>query len=168
MKVHCDEGVATHIDLPSRAQASARTSAKRVGRGASIGQPSEPRNRCDPGCRRRSLIRKAKWTGALTRAPRPTRRGLRPWHVWTLLAREPGDLWIGHRPYWVRVVRGGKVRSRSRRCTILRSQTLRQSSREADEQSRATGCGASGAKAGEDQGERGSAKHAPDTEPERA
>src|SRR5271167_4249442 len=26
---------------------------------------------------------------------------LRPWHVWTLLAREPGDLWIGHRPYWV-------------------------------------------------------------------
>ena len=41
---------------------------------------------------------------------------------------------------------------------------LRQSSREADEQSRATGCGAGGAKAG-DQGERGSAKHAPDTEP---
>ena len=34
---------------------------------------------------------------------------------------------------------------------------LRQSSREADEQSRATGCGAGGAKAG-DQGERGSAK----------
>jgi hypothetical protein len=21
--------------------------------------------------------------------------------VWTLLAREPGDLWIGHRPCWV-------------------------------------------------------------------
>ena len=41
---------------------------------------------------------------------------------------------------------------------------LRQSSREAAEQSRATGCGAGGAKAG-DQGERGSAKHAPDTEP---
>src|SRR5271166_4181411 len=35
---------------------------------------------------------------------------------------------------------------------------------EADEQSRATGCGAGGAKAG-DQGERGSEKHAPDTEP---
>jgi alpha-glucosidase (family GH31 glycosyl hydrolase) len=26
---------------------------------------------------------------------------IRPWHVWTLLAREPGDLWIGHRPCWV-------------------------------------------------------------------
>ena len=37
---------------------------------------------------------------------RPTRRGQRPWHVWTLLVREPGDLWIGHRPYWVVVVRG--------------------------------------------------------------
>ena len=41
---------------------------------------------------------------------------------------------------------------------------LRHSSHEADEQSRATGCGAGGAKAG-DQGERGSAKHAPDPEP---
>ena len=27
-----------------------------------------------------------------------TPRGLRPWHVWTLLAREPGDLTTGHRP----------------------------------------------------------------------
>src|ERR1700730_11168218 len=29
-----------------------------------------------------------------------TLRGLRPWHVRTLLVREPGDLWIGHRPCW--------------------------------------------------------------------
>jgi len=42
---------------------------------------------------------------------------------------------------------------------------LRQSSREADEQSRATGFRAGGAKAGDQ--ERGSAKHAPDTEPVR-
>src|SRR6266566_5598578 len=41
---------------------------------------------------------------------------------------------------------------------------LRHSSDEADEQSRATGGGAGGAKAG-DQGERGSAKHAPGAEP---
>src|SRR5271155_4320881 len=85
------------------------------------------------------------------------------WHVWTLLAREPGDLWIGHRPYWVAwsvVGRGGAVAADAR----SREVRLRQSSCEADEQSRATGCGAGGAKAG-DQGERGSAKHAPDTEP---
>ena len=33
----------------------------------------------------------------------PGNRGLwvmRPWHVRTLLVREPGDLWIGHRPCW--------------------------------------------------------------------
>src|SRR5271167_3938575 len=41
---------------------------------------------------------------------------------------------------------------------------LRHSSNEADEQSRATGGGAGGAKAG-DQGERGTAKHTPDTGP---
>jgi hypothetical protein len=42
-----------------------------------------------------------------------TLRGLRPWHVQTLLVREPGDLWIGHSPTG-QMVRGGKVRSRSR------------------------------------------------------
>ena len=46
------------------------------GRRRSVGRPAyrpaiEPRNRCDPGCRRRSsTYRKAKWAaGALTRAP---------------------------------------------------------------------------------------------------
>ena len=43
-----------------------------------------------------------------------TPRRLRPWHVRTLLVREPGDLWIGHRPCWGRMVRSGKVRNRSR------------------------------------------------------
>ena len=42
---------------------------------------------------------------------------------------------------------------------------LSHSSDEADEQSRASGSGAGGAK-GRDQGERGPAKHAPDTEPD--
>ena len=28
---------------------------------------------------------------------RPTRRGPRPWHVWKLFAREPGDLGFGQR-----------------------------------------------------------------------
>jgi hypothetical protein len=43
------------------------------------------------------------------------RRGLRPWHVWTLFVREPGDLWIGHTPKTIGwVARSGKARSRSR------------------------------------------------------
>ena len=44
----------------------------------------------------------------------PALRGLRPWHVRTLLVWEPGDLWSDHRwPYQV-VARIGKARSRSR------------------------------------------------------
>lgn len=42
------------------------------------------------------------------------RRGLRPWHVRTLLVREPGDLQAGHWQQVCRVVRIGKARSRSR------------------------------------------------------
>jgi hypothetical protein len=40
-----------------------------------------------------------------------TLRGLRPWHVGTLFAREPGDLLLGRSR--CRVVRIGKTRSRS-------------------------------------------------------
>src|SRR5258705_5149135 len=45
-------------------------------------------------------------------------RGLRPWHVGTLLAREPGDLLLG-RPMGRGAVRVGKTRSPSR-CTTSR------------------------------------------------
>ena len=48
-----------------------------------------------------TALAEGKMDGRANASARPTRRGLRPWHVWTLLAREPGDLWIGHRPYWV-------------------------------------------------------------------
>ena len=42
---------------------------------------------------------------------RSVRRGLRPWHVRTLLVREPGDLGSGREAPPVRI---GKARSRSR------------------------------------------------------
>ena len=42
-----------------------------------------------------------------------TLRGLRPWHVGTLFAREPGDLLLG-RFSCSRAVRVGKARSQSR------------------------------------------------------
>jgi len=51
--------------------------------------------------------------GRVIASVRLTRRGLRPWHVQKLLVREPGDLWIDHWPP-AKMVRGGKVRSRSR------------------------------------------------------
>ena len=51
--------------------------------------------------------------GCVIASARPTRRGRRPWHVRTLLAREPGDLTAGRDgvPYLVRI---GKAMSRSR------------------------------------------------------
>src|SRR5262249_16800538 len=30
----------------------------------------------------------------------PIRRGRRTWHAWTLFAREPGDLQVGHASSW--------------------------------------------------------------------
>jgi hypothetical protein len=44
---------------------------------------------------------------------RATRRGRRPWHVRTLLAREPGDLHLDHRRPYGLVARVGKARSQS-------------------------------------------------------
>ena len=43
-----------------------------------------------------------------------TRRGRRPWHVRTLLAREPGDLQSDRRCKYRPTARIGKARSRSR------------------------------------------------------
>jgi hypothetical protein len=43
-----------------------------------------------------------------------TRRGRRPWHVRTLLEREPGDLQSDHWVLYGSVARIGKAKSRSR------------------------------------------------------
>jgi hypothetical protein len=45
---------------------------------------------------------------------RMTRRGRRPWHVRTLLAREPGDLQLDRRRQYQLTARIGKTMSRSR------------------------------------------------------
>ena len=47
-------------------------------------------------------------------SPRTVRRGPRPWHVRTLLDREPGDLATDRRQETVEPARIGKARSRSR------------------------------------------------------
>ncbi len=51
--------------------------------------------------------------GRVFASARLARRGLRPWHVRTLLVREPGDLMLdqGGSPLLTRI---GKARSRSR------------------------------------------------------
>ena len=108
MKELYAEGLATHggpescVDDP-RGRGEALT-------GDRIGQPWS----------RESLLRGAdavetaegNMAGGVTASRPTTPRGLRPWHVRTLLAREPGDLVADHRRK--PLVRIGKAWSRSR------------------------------------------------------
>ena len=58
----------------------------------------EPRKGDSSGCRR-CYCNGRQHAHRRQREPVPTRRGQRPWHAGTLLAREPGDLSSGHRPH---------------------------------------------------------------------
>ena len=89
MQVLYDEGVANHIGPESCA--GAREGVGEALTGERIGQPL----RRDRGLSRMPTLykeRKAKRTGALIASAWTIRRGQRPWHVQTLLAREPGYL----------------------------------------------------------------------------
>ena len=97
MKVHCDEGVATHV-APDPC-AGVRDDVGEASVGERIGQPLSCEIVINPGADVVHLT-EGKIGGRVIASARRTRRGLRPWHVRTLLVREPGDLWIGHRPCW--------------------------------------------------------------------
>ena len=90
MQVPYDEGVATHIDPESCAVA--REGFGEALTGGRIGQPSS-RERVLFWVPTPCIRRKATY-GRVIASARMTRRGQRPWHVQTLLAREPGDLAI--------------------------------------------------------------------------
>ena len=87
MQVPCDEGVAIHIGPESCAVA--REGLSEALTGERIGQPLSAKVSYS-GCRHR-IYRGRQHVIASVRT---TRRGQRPWHVQTLLAREPGDLVI--------------------------------------------------------------------------
>ena len=98
MKVHCDEGVATHV-APDPC-ACVREDVCEASVGERIGQPLSRETVINPVADVVHLTEGKIGRRVIASACR-TRRGLRPWHVRTLLVREPGDLWIGHRPCWV-------------------------------------------------------------------
>jgi len=98
VQVHFDEGVANHIG--PEPCAGVREDVGEASAGEHIGQPSSREIVAILGADAVHLS-EGKMDGRANASARPTRRGLRPWQVWTLLAREPGDLWTGHRPYWV-------------------------------------------------------------------
>ena len=111
MQVHCDEGGAIHIGPEPCVYV--RENMGEASAGERIGQPlSHERTQT----RMPTLFtgRKARRTAHVIASARTIRRGRRPWHVRTLLVREPGDLTFGR---WTRrppKARIGKVRSRSR------------------------------------------------------
>ena len=110
MRVHYDEGVANHIG--PEPCAGVREDVGEASAGDRIGQPLSREIDVIPGA---DAVRLAEGNtdGCATASARPARRGRRPWHVRTLLAREPGDLMLdqgGSPP----VARTGKARSRSR------------------------------------------------------
>jgi hypothetical protein len=110
VQVHCDEGVANHIGpepcvvvREGKGEASA---------GDRIGQPLS-RERTSSRDADGVIQSEGNTDGRAIASARTARRGRRPWHVRTLLAREPGGP-TSDRAAMSGAVRIGKVRSRSR------------------------------------------------------
>jgi hypothetical protein len=109
VKVHCDEGVATHIG-PESCVGHREMSGEAL-TGESIGQPLSRESRF---IRDADAVMDAEGNtvGRDNASARPIPRGRRPWHVQTFLAREPGDPTFDR--WCMPQVRIGKARSRSR------------------------------------------------------
>lgn len=110
VQVHCDEGVANHIDPEPCAGIREDDGEASAGEGA--GQPLSRERYFTPGADA-VQVAEGNMVGRASASARSARRGRRPWHAQTLLAREPGDLPTGPRGSQARV-RIGKARSRSR------------------------------------------------------
>ena len=96
MRVHCDEGVATHV-APDPC-AVLREDDCEASVGERIGQPLSRERTIAPDADAVSAA-EGETGGRASASILPIRRGRRPWHVRTLLAREPGGLLVGHAPF---------------------------------------------------------------------
>ena len=94
MQVHYDEGVASHIG--PEPCVDAREGTGEASAGDRTGQPSSRESGFIPGADAVPLA-EGKTDRSDSASTWTTRRGRRPWHVRTLLAREPGDLVSGRR-----------------------------------------------------------------------
>ena len=93
VKVHCDEGLATHIG--PKPCADLREDVGEASAGERTGQPWSCERLILPDA---DVVRLTEGNtgGGDSASIRSIRRSRRPWHVRTLLAREPGDLLVGH------------------------------------------------------------------------
>lgn len=89
MQVHCDEGVANHIG--PKPCADIREDVGEASAGEHVGQPLSGERSLVLGAGA-VQIAEGKTTKCATASTLLARRGRRPWHVWTLLAREPGSI----------------------------------------------------------------------------
>jgi hypothetical protein len=109
VQVHYDEGIANHIG--PEPCAGHREVVGEASVGECVGQPLSRDSCVIPGA---DAVQNAEGNmkGRASASAPTTRRGQRPWHARTLLAREPGDLPSGQLQHGL--VRIGKARSRSR------------------------------------------------------
>jgi hypothetical protein len=89
VQVHHEEGVATHLGPESCAHI--REDVSEASTGERTGQPLSRETSVLSGVDA-FQIAEDNTDGPTNASARTTRRGRRPWHVRTLLGREPGDL----------------------------------------------------------------------------
>jgi len=92
VQVHYGEGVA--IRTGPEPCVGIREGVGEASVGEHIGQPLSRESKIVPGADVVEIT-EGNMGGRVIASVRPTRRGRRPWHVWTLFAREPGDLGFG-------------------------------------------------------------------------
>jgi hypothetical protein len=92
VKVLYGEGVA--IRIGPEPCAGIREGDGEASVGERIGQPLSRESKIVSGA---DVVRitERNMDGSVSASARPTRRGRRPWHVWTLFVRESGDLGFG-------------------------------------------------------------------------
>ena len=111
MRVHYDEGIAIHIG--PEPCGGTREGIGEASAGDCAGQPLSRESSVIPDADAFPTA-EGNTDGGVSASPRTVRRGPRPWHVRTLLDREPGDLATDRRQETVEPARIGKARSRSR------------------------------------------------------
>ena len=109
MRVRRNEGVAIHIG--PKPCGGIREDVDEASAGDRTGQPLSRESDKSQGADAVSFV-EGNMVGHVSASVRSALRGLRPWHVRTLLVREPGDLQLDHSQGGV--IRIGKARSRSR------------------------------------------------------
>jgi hypothetical protein len=94
VQVHYDEGVA--IRIGPEPCVVIREDAGEASAGERIGQPLSRESLIVPGADG-VILSEGNTDRRVIASVFPARRGRRPWHVWKLLGREPGDLGFDQR-----------------------------------------------------------------------